>query len=81
MPAPVKAARRPPFRALRHPCATRALEQADGGRGGVARHFVALSTYLGHVDIRHTYWYLQATPEMMTDIAAAAEMLAGSAAA
>jgi hypothetical protein len=47
----------------------------------VARHFVALSTYLGHADIRHTYWYLQATPEMMTGIAAAAEMLIGSEAA
>ena len=51
------------------------LEQCGTERGAVARHFVALSTYLGHVDIRNTYWYLQATPEMMTDIAAAAETL------
>jgi hypothetical protein len=36
---------------------------------------VALSTYLGHADIAHTYWYLEATPELMTDIAAAAEAL------
>lgn len=57
------------------------LEQCGAGRGAVARHFVALSTYLGHVDIRNTYWYLQATPEMMADIAAAAEMLVGSEAA
>jgi integrase/recombinase XerD len=34
-----------------------------------------LSTYLGHAEIAHTYWYLQATPELMTDIAAAAEAL------
>jgi integrase len=40
-----------------------------------ARHFVALSTYLGHAEIAHTYWYLQATPELMTDIAAAAEAM------
>jgi integrase len=73
--------RRPRIHDLRHTFATRALEQCGASRGEVARHFVALSTYLGHVDIRHTYWYLQATPEMMTDIAAAAEMLAGSAAA
>jgi integrase/recombinase XerD len=66
---------------LRHTFATRALEQCGAERGEVARHFVALSTYLGHVDIRQTYWYLQATPEMMTDIAAAAEMLVGSEAA
>ena len=46
----------------------------------VARHFVALSTYLGHADIRNTYWYLEATPEMMADIASAAEMLVGESA-
>ncbi len=72
-------ARRPRVHDLRHTFATRALEQCGASRGEVARHFVALSTYLGHVNIQHTYWYLQATPEMMTDIAAAAEMLVGSA--
>jgi len=70
--------RRPRIHDLRHTFATRALEQCGANRGEVGRHFVALSTYLGHVDIRNTYWYLQATPEMMTDIAAAAEMLVGS---
>ena len=74
-------ARRPRIHDLRHTFATRALEQCGAERGEVARHFVALSTYLGHVDIRQTYWYLQATPEMMTDIAAAAETLVGSDAA
>ena len=29
----------------------------------------------GHTDIVHTYWYLEATPELMTDIATAAEAL------
>jgi len=24
---------------------------------------------LGHSDIKHTYWYLEATPELMTNIA------------
>jgi integrase/recombinase XerD len=38
---------------------------------------VALATYLGHTDITHTFWYLEATPELMTDIAAAAEVLIG----
>jgi integrase len=70
--------RRPRIHDLRHTFATRVLEQCGAERGAVARHFVALSTYLGHVDIKQTYWYLQATPEMMTDIAAAAEMLVGS---
>jgi integrase/recombinase XerD len=66
---------------LRHTFATRVLEQCGAERGAVARHFVALSTYLGHADIRNTYWYLQATPEMMADIASAAEMLVGESAA
>lgn len=60
---------------LRHSFATRVLEQCGAERGEVARHFVALSTYLGHVSIHNTYWYLQATPEMMTAVAAAAETL------
>jgi integrase/recombinase XerD len=41
----------------------------------VSRHFVALSTYLGHTNMVHTYWYLQATPDLMADIAAEAEAL------
>jgi integrase/recombinase XerD len=67
--------RQPRIHDLRHTFATRVLEQCGAERRAVARHFVALSTYLGHADIRNTYWYLQATPEMMTDIASAAEML------
>ena len=71
---------RPRIHDLRHTFATRALEQCGAQRGMVARHFVALSTYLGHADIRNTYWYLEATPEMMADIASAAEMLVGESA-
>jgi integrase/recombinase XerD len=41
----------------------------------VSRHLVALSTYLGHGDVANTYWYLEATPELMADIAAAGEGL------
>ncbi|MCX8256358.1 putative integrase/recombinase y4rB (plasmid) [Beijerinckiaceae bacterium RH AL1] len=70
--------RQPRVHDLRHTFATRVLEQCGAERGAVARHFVALSTYLGHADIRHTYWYLEATPELMTDIAAAAEVLVAS---
>jgi len=72
--APARA-RRPRIHDLRHSFATRVLEQCGTKREEVARHFVALSTYLGHADIAHTYWYLEATPELMTDIAAAAEAL------
>jgi hypothetical protein len=35
----------------------------------------ALSTYLGHADVSNTYWYLQATPVLMHDIAEANEAL------
>lgn len=65
--------RTPRIHDLRHTMATRALERCSAERWAVSRHFVALSTYLGHVDIKQTYWYLQATPELMTDIAATAE--------
>jgi integrase len=68
--------RRPRIHDLRHTFATRALVQCAMRREDVARDFVALSTYLGHGDIRSTYWYLEATPDLMGDIAAAAEILA-----
>jgi len=60
---------------VRHTFATRALEQCATRRDAVARHFVALATYLGHADIANTYWYLEATPELLRDISAAAEAL------
>jgi integrase/recombinase XerD len=60
---------------LRHTFATRSLECCSTRRDAIARHFVSLATYMGHADIVHTYWYLEATPELMTDISAAAEAL------
>lgn len=73
-------ARRPRIHDLRHTFATRALERCGAERGAVARQFVALSTYLGHSDVKHTYWYLEATPDLMTGIALAAEsMMSGAA--
>lgn len=67
--------RRPRIHDLRHTFATRVLEQCAMRRDDVARDFVALATYLGHAHIRHTYWYLEATPDLMADIAGAAEAL------
>jgi integrase/recombinase XerD len=67
---------RPPrIHDLRHSFATRVLEQCSTRREAVARHFLALSTYLGHTNIANTYWYLEATPQLMSDIAAAGEAL------
>ncbi|HTS57073.1 MAG TPA: hypothetical protein VMH03_05970 [Terriglobales bacterium] len=34
---------------------------------------LALATYLGHVNINSTYWYLESTPELLRDIAVATE--------
>jgi integrase len=68
-------ARPPRIHDVRHTFATRALEQCSTRREAVARHFVALATYMGHTDIAHTYWYLEPTPDLMTGIAAAAEAL------
>jgi integrase len=61
---------------LRHTFAVRSLEQCAGDRQAVARHMLALSTYLGHSLLAHTYWYLQATPRLLADIATQTESLA-----
>jgi integrase/recombinase XerD len=65
--------RRPRIHDLRHTFATRALERCPSDRRAIAKHFVALSTYLGHVKMSATHWYLEATPDLMNDIASAAE--------
>jgi len=41
----------------------------DAYRQVVGQHMVALATYMGHVNIYATYWYLEATPELLRDIA------------
>ena len=54
---------------VRHTFAVRALEACPEGRERVAQHMLALTTYLGHKHVTDTYWYLQATPRLMRDIA------------
>ncbi len=61
---------------LRHTFAVRALEQCEGNGEAVSRHMLALSTYLGHGKIAATYWYMQATPALLSDIARRSEALA-----
>ncbi len=53
--------------------ATRALETCPEGRDTIGRNMLALSTYLGHTHISDTYWYLEATPTLMHDIASSCE--------
>ncbi len=60
---------------LRHTFAVRALEQCGGSDVEIARHVLALSTYLGHAHPSDTYWYLQATPKLMESIGLRTESL------
>ena len=57
---------------LRHGFAVRSLEQLDD-KEDPGRHMLALSTYLGHVSVSGTYWYLEATPALLGRIARATE--------
>lgn len=54
---------------LRHTFASRALENSPHEQSRITKHMLALSTYLGHAHISDTYWYLQSTKHLMTDIA------------
>jgi integrase/recombinase XerD len=73
------AGRWPRIHELRHTLAVRALESSPAGRQRIGQHMLALATYLGHVNINATYWYLETTPELLRDIAVVAEnfVLAG----
>jgi len=63
----------PRIHELRHTFAVRALESSPTGRQRIGQHMLALATYLGHVNIDATYWYLETTPELLRDIAVVAE--------
>lgn len=63
---PRSASCRPRIHDLRHSFAVHAMIDAyTNGRDGQAR-LTLLSTWLGHVDPANTYWYLSASPELMT---------------
>jgi integrase len=57
--------RGPRLQDMRHRFATRKL--IDWYRAGldVERELPKLATYLGHVHVRHTYWYVEAVPELL----------------
>ena len=63
----------PRIHELRHTLAVRALESSPTGRQRIGQHMLALATYLGHVNINATYWYLETTPELLLDIAVVTE--------
>jgi integrase len=62
--------RKPHLHDLRHRFAVVTLLQWYHAKENIEQKLPILSTYLGHVEIRDTYWYLSAFPELM-EIAAA----------
>ena len=51
---------------LRHTFACRRLEQWYEEQKNIDLYIVYLSVYLGHSSVGNTYWYLSATPELMS---------------
>lgn len=64
---------RPMPHSFRHSFAVRALEVCPDGRDSITKHMLALSTYLGHSTVASTFWYLEATPDLMRSIAEVCE--------
>lgn len=54
---------------LRHAFAIRALRRCPDRSDHITQHMLMLSTYLGHSKAQATYWYLEAVPELMREIA------------
>lgn len=57
--------RGPRLQDIRHTFATRKLFEWYRAGLDVERKLPGLSTYLGHVDVAHTYWYIEAIPELL----------------
>lgn len=55
----------PRLQDFRHTFATRKLIEWYRAGLDVEREFPKLSTYLGHVKISNTYWYIEAVPELL----------------
>lgn len=58
--------RRPHLHDLRHRFALQTLLQWYRDGQDVERRLPVLSAYLGHTEVRDTYWYLSARPELMS---------------
>lgn len=58
----------PTIHDLRHSMAVRRVEAWHAAGDNVDAKIPLLATYLGHVEVRDTYWYLSATPELMAII-------------
>jgi integrase/recombinase XerD len=58
---------RPRLHDFRHSLAVRTLLEWYRDGGDVQARMPLLSTWLGHVDPTHTYWYLSAAPELLAE--------------
>lgn len=70
--------RRPRIHDIRHTFAVRRIMCWYDEGVDVDRKIASLSSYLGHVKVSDTYWYLTAVPELLAKPAARFEHLAGS---
>jgi integrase len=68
---------RPRIHDLRHSFTVRTLLNWHKAGADIGSCMTLLSTFLGHVNISGTYWYLSAAPELMELIAARLERRAG----
>jgi len=57
--------RGPRLHDFRHRAAVQVMLQCYRSGADPERRLPALSTYLGHVDLKHTYWYLHQNPALM----------------
>jgi len=62
---------------VRHTFAVNTLRRWHHAGVDVDRAMPLLSTYLGHIDPHSTYWYLHATPELMSPVASKLEGIQG----
>ena len=67
---PIHDARRPTLHALRHTVAVERMRRWYEAGADVRALLPTLAVYLGHVRPQDTYWYLSATPELLTAAAA-----------
>lgn len=75
---PRSATCRPRLHDLRHTFAVRTVLDAYRAGADVEARLPLLSTYLGHVDPKATYWYLSAAPELLELAAGRLERHLGS---
>jgi len=57
--------RGPRLQDFRHSFATQRLIEWYRAGVDVGQELPKLATYLGHVDVNHTYWYIEAVPELL----------------